>query len=231
MSDEVHGRESSTYQERMAGLLRRSVKCYRSGCGVKEPRSQPKAVITRRPSLDYPITSEQEHLWVLHQVDPNTNYFNHSHAYRLQGNLNIAAVRVRSMKWRVATRISVPRFLKSTASQGLWLLPICRFRWNGWKSRSFRWKTATTGCSPGYAHTCRPFDIVNGPLIRATLFRVTEHEHAVLITFHHIITDFVSYDLIDQEFFALYGAFSRGVPHSLPELTVQYGDFAFWLDQ
>ncbi len=46
------------------------------------------------------------------------------------------------------------------------------------------------------AHTCRPFDIVNGPLIRATLFRVTEQDHAILITLHHLVTDFVSYDLL-----------------------------------
>ncbi len=52
-----------------------------------------------------------------------------------------------------------------------------------------------------------------------------------MLTLHHLITDFVSYDLVDSEFFALYDAFSRGLPSPLPELTVQYGDFAYWLDQ
>jgi amino acid adenylation domain-containing protein/non-ribosomal peptide synthase protein (TIGR01720 family) len=52
-----------------------------------------------------------------------------------------------------------------------------------------------------------------------------------MLTLHHLITDFVSYDLVDSEFFALYDAFSRGLPSPLPDLTIQYGDFAYWLDQ
>ncbi len=52
-----------------------------------------------------------------------------------------------------------------------------------------------------------------------------------MLTLHHLITDFVSYDLVDKEFFALYEAFSRGLPSPLPELTVQFGDFAYWLSQ
>ena len=52
-----------------------------------------------------------------------------------------------------------------------------------------------------------------------------------MLTLHHLITDFVSYDLVDSEFFALYEAFSRGLPSPLPELAVQFGDFAYWLDQ
>ncbi len=232
MSDEVHGRESNTYQERMARLTPAQREMLQKRLRGEGPRSQPKPVITRRPSLDYPITSEQEHLWVLHQVDPNVHYFNHSHAYRLHGNLNIAAVEsaINEMARRHENlRTSIPEIdgkPRAVVAPGLRIplervevpeLPV--------EDRYDRLQALVT------AHTCRPFDIVNGPLIRATLFRVTEHEHAVLITFHHIITDFVSYDLIDREFFALYDAFSRGVPHSLPELTVQYGDFAFWLDQ
>ncbi len=196
------------------------------------PRSQSKQVITRRPSLDYPITSEQEHLWVLHQVDPDVHYFNHSHAYRLQGDLNIAAVesainemtrRHENLRTSIPEIDGKPRAVVVPHLQ----IPLERVEVPEFpvEDRYDRLQALVT------AHTCRPFDIVNGPLIRATLFRVTEHEHAVLITFHHIITDFVSYDLIDREFFALYDAFSRGVPHSLPELPVQYGDFAFWLDQ
>src|SRR5262249_31569178 len=77
----------------------------------------------------------------------------------------------------------------------------------------------------------RPFDILNGPLVRAILFRVAEDDHTIMLTLHHLITDFVSYDLVDNEFFAIYEAFSRGLPSPLPELPVQFGDFAYWLDQ
>src|SRR5579859_1498817 len=232
MSDEVHGRESSAYQERMARLTPAQREMLRKQLKGEGPRSQSKPVITRRPSLDYPITSEQEHLWVLHQVDPDVHYFNHSHAYRLQGDLNIAAVEsaINEMTRRHENlRTSLPEIdgkPRAVVAPQL-RIPLERVDVPEFpvEDRYDRLQALVT------AHTCRPFDIVNGPLMRATLFRVTEHEHAVLLTFHHIITDFVSYDLINREFFALYDAFSRGVPHALPELPVQYGDFAFWLDQ
>src|SRR5689334_14076646 len=92
MSNEVHGKETSSHQERMSRLTPAQREMLEKRLRGEGPRSQSKSVIKRRPTLDYPITAEQEHLWLLHQMDPTTHYFNHSHGHRLQGELNIAAL-------------------------------------------------------------------------------------------------------------------------------------------
>src|SRR5579864_6169859 len=232
MSNEVHGRESNAYQERVSRLTPAQREMLQKRLRGEGPRNESKSVIKRRPTLDYPITAEQEHLWLLHQMDPNVYYFNHTHAYRLKGDLNLDAVEraINEMVRRHENfRTSLPEIdgkPRAVVAPQL-KIPLERVEVPEFpvEDRYERLQALVT------AHTCRPFDILNGPLIRAILFRVTEHEHAVMLTLHHIITDFVSYDLIDKEFFALYDAFSRGLPSPLPELTIQYGDFACWLEQ
>ncbi|HEX5718866.1 MAG TPA: condensation domain-containing protein, partial [Thermoanaerobaculia bacterium] len=74
----------------------------------------------------------------------------------------------------------------------------------------------------------RPFDLEAGPLVRAKLLRLGETEHVALVTFHHIVADGWSMGLFLEELAALYGAFSRAEPSPLPELPIQYADFALW---
>src|SRR5215216_4956928 len=72
------------------------------------------------------------------------------------------------------------------------------------------------------------FDLAAGPLIRGRLVRVSADEHALLITMHHIVSDGWSMDVFVKELSALYGAFVRGEGDPLPELEVQYADYAVW---
>ncbi|HVH13183.1 MAG TPA: condensation domain-containing protein, partial [Longimicrobium sp.] len=72
------------------------------------------------------------------------------------------------------------------------------------------------------------FDLAAGPLIRATLVRVADDEHALLITLHHIVSDGWSMGVLGRELGTLYEAFVRGEPDPLPPLTTQYADYAAW---
>ena len=74
----------------------------------------------------------------------------------------------------------------------------------------------------------RPFSLGSGPLLRATLFRVTAQEHTLLIVVHHVTFDAWSQTLFLSELAALYAAFSAGRPSPLPDLPLQYADFALW---
>ncbi len=232
MSNEVHERESTANQERISRLTPAQREMLQKSLRGEGPKSEPKSALKRRPTPDYPLTAEQEHLWLLHQVDPNVYYFNHTHAYRLKGDLNIDAVerainemvrRHENFRTSLPEIDGKPRAVVAPQLQ----IPLERVEVPEFpvEDRYKRLQALVT------AHTCRPFDILTGPLIRAILFRVAEDEHVVMLTLHHLITDFVSYDLVDKEFFALYEAFSRGLPSPLPELTIQFGDFAYWLDQ
>jgi len=74
----------------------------------------------------------------------------------------------------------------------------------------------------------RPFDLLRGPLFRAALLRLHEEEHILLITVHHVIFDGWSMPLFYRELSTLYGAFTMNQPSPLPELPMQYADYAAW---
>ncbi|HKV06649.1 MAG TPA: condensation domain-containing protein, partial [Thermoanaerobaculia bacterium] len=73
-----------------------------------------------------------------------------------------------------------------------------------------------------------PFDLERGPLMRTALVRLSARDHALLTTTHHIVSDGWSLGIFTREMAALYAAFSAGDPSPLPELPVQYADFALW---
>ena len=73
-----------------------------------------------------------------------------------------------------------------------------------------------------------PFDLTRGPLLRATLVRLGEVEHILLVTMHHIVSDGWSMGVLVHEFATLYTAFSNGRPSPLEELPMQYADYAQW---
>ncbi|HSG39393.1 MAG TPA: amino acid adenylation domain-containing protein, partial [Thermoanaerobaculia bacterium] len=74
----------------------------------------------------------------------------------------------------------------------------------------------------------RPFDLGRGPLLRAVLLSTSAERHTVLLTMHHIVSDGWSVGVLVRELGALYAAFVEGLPSPLPELAVQYADFAAW---
>ena len=73
-----------------------------------------------------------------------------------------------------------------------------------------------------------PFDLARGPLLRTTLLRLGAADALLLVTLHHIVTDGWSTGVFARELRALYAAFAAGRPSPLPELPLQYPDFAVW---
>jgi amino acid adenylation domain-containing protein len=74
----------------------------------------------------------------------------------------------------------------------------------------------------------QPFDLASGPLLRATLVRRGSGDHRLLLALHHIITDAWSMEVLLRELQVLYAAFAAGEPSPLPELPIQYADYAVW---
>ncbi len=77
----------------------------------------------------------------------------------------------------------------------------------------------------------RPFDLERPPLLRTTLFTLGPDDHRLLLTLHHIVTDGWSLGVLVRELLALYAAGAEGRPAALPELAIQYADFAAWQRQ
>jgi amino acid adenylation domain len=74
----------------------------------------------------------------------------------------------------------------------------------------------------------RPFELTLPPLFRARLLRLSESEHVLLLTLHHIVSDAWSFGVLFRDLAAIYGAFAAGRPSPLPPLPIQYADYAVW---
>ncbi|HEY6348111.1 MAG TPA: amino acid adenylation domain-containing protein [Candidatus Angelobacter sp.] len=72
------------------------------------------------------------------------------------------------------------------------------------------------------------FDLKAGPLVRGRLISESEDEHTLLVTMHHIASDGWSMGIFCDEVSKLYMAFCQGEEDPLPELPVQYADYAVW---
>ncbi|MFE0043487.1 amino acid adenylation domain-containing protein [Streptomyces albireticuli] len=73
-----------------------------------------------------------------------------------------------------------------------------------------------------------PFDLAAGPLLRFRLLRLGPDDHVLALALHHLVADGWSVGVLVSELSALYAAFTDGRPSPLPDLAVQYGDFATW---
>jgi amino acid adenylation domain-containing protein len=74
----------------------------------------------------------------------------------------------------------------------------------------------------------RPFDLSKGPLLRVVLLKLGVEEHRLILAMHHTVTDGWSFGVFTRELETLYKAFLEGKPSPLPDLPIQYADFAYW---
>jgi amino acid adenylation domain-containing protein/non-ribosomal peptide synthase protein (TIGR01720 family) len=74
----------------------------------------------------------------------------------------------------------------------------------------------------------KPFNIEHGPLLRIYLFQLGDSEFILYCNIHHVISDSWSLDVLFKDIFAFYSALESGVAHQLPELNIQYKDYAVW---
>ncbi|OEZ96701.1 tyrocidine synthase 3 [Duganella sp. HH101] len=179
-----------------------------------------------------PLSFAQQRLWFLDQFEPGSAFYNIPAAVRLNGQLDVAALqgalneivrRHEALRTRFASadgtpvQVIVPALELVLEATDLSDLPHAE------RDAKAQWLVQDE------AHT--PFDLATGPLIRARLLRLSESEHIVLLTMHHIVSDGWSSGILVNEVAALYGAYVQRQPSPLPELPIQYADFAHWQRQ
>jgi amino acid adenylation domain-containing protein len=179
-----------------------------------------------------PLSFAQSRLWFLDRMDPDNAIYNMSSAMLLNGRLNmeaferaLSAIVMRHEVLRTTFDIvdgSPVQIISPTESVPLQVLD---------------WRTVTESkqlvAIQQFAEneSEQSFDLTNGPLLRVILIRLAEESQALLVTMHHIISDGWSVGIFSQELSSLYSAFSIGTACSLPELSIQYADFAHWQRQ
>ena len=188
--------------------------------------SQIMIVPQKRDSNRFPLSYSQQRLWFLDQLEPNTALYNISPVLRLKGKLNINALE--NSFNEIIRRHEVLRttFDKDGDSPVQVIAPELTLK--------IEPETSDTPLSDAEINRLAleesqlPFNLSTGPLLRVKLLRVSEDDHILILTKHHIISDNWSTGLMVHEMMQLYTAFSQGQPSPLPDLAVQYADFAFW---
>ncbi|MFB2973198.1 amino acid adenylation domain-containing protein [Aerosakkonema sp. BLCC-F183] len=203
--------------------------------GEVKSDSQLKTIPRRAEKSHAPLSFAQQRLWFLHQFDSG-NAYNELSAVHLKGSLNVEALE-KSLNEIVRRHEALRTTFEMVDGQAVQIIhPSLDFK------LSVR-ELGTTGETPilrglnsqiedfVVEEVKRPFDLSKAPLLRGTLLKLGEKEYVLVFVMHHIICDGWSMRSFIREVAALYEAFSHSKPSPLPELPIQYADFAVWQRQ
>jgi amino acid adenylation domain-containing protein len=228
---------------------------HRNGRPVAAGPQRELTAIARLPrdGSPLPLSFAQQRLWFLHQLEPGSPAYNVPAAYLLKGPLDRAVLeeclaevvrRQEALRTTFTTRDGLPVQVIAPAAAPPHPQPLSPIRM-GERGRG-------EGAPPLAVTDLRslpaaqreeearrqaveefrtPFDLERGPLLRVRLLQLADEEHWLLLSMHHIISDWWSRGVLLAELAALYTARTTGRPAPLPELPVQYADFAAWQRQ
>ncbi|MEL5450757.1 amino acid adenylation domain-containing protein [Serratia bockelmannii] len=177
-----------------------------------------------------PLSFAQQRLWFLTQLDGMSEIYHMPLALRLRGPLNLAA-------WQSSLDALYARhdalrtvFISRDGQPQALILPIAGLPLTIHDLRGVADAQARAAMLIR-EEAAAPFDLAGGPLLRASLIRLSDEEQLFALTCHHIISDGWSNGILLRELGALYGALCRGEPSPLPPLALQYADYAHWQRQ
>jgi amino acid adenylation domain-containing protein len=195
-----------------------------------EGNLQQKRIGRRASSGSAPLSFPQEQIWLHSQMAPKVPLYNELVVIYRNGPLNVGILEKclteivrRHEAWRSNFEMAddEPRQVIRAATEIR--LPLLDLRELPRAEREAEALRVAT------EQTRKPFDLSREPLLRATLLQIDDAEYQLCLSLHHIIFDGLSiYRVLLPELVALYRAFSDGKPSPLPELPVQYSDFAKW---
>ncbi len=206
---------------RMADFVEQAIK---AGNAASAP---PFESVDRDASL--PASFAQQRLWFLDQLEPGRALYHIPAAVKLVGSLDISAFeralndvvcRHEVLRTTLAADGGIPRQVIAASLD----VPLTVHDLSGLAAgqRDLQAEKHIR------EEAVRPFDLARGPLIRAAVLRLSEREQIATITMHHAIADGWSMGILVRELSALYQSRLLGQPSSLPELPIQYADFAVW---
>lgn len=178
----------------------------------------------------FPLSFAQRRMWFLHQLQPDSAAYNVSKAFRLSGSLNVEVLE-RSLNeiirrhevFRTTFNLHEDEPVQVVASTprplNLGLVDLRELPLSQREPQALRLASE---------EAVRPFDLRHLPLIRVHLYVLDSQEYILLIAIHHIIFDGWSRNVFLQELAALYNAYLQNHPSPLPELPIQYVDYAIW---
>jgi amino acid adenylation domain-containing protein len=178
-------------------------------------------------SGDFPLSSAQERMWFLHGLDPEAPDYMAALAWRVDGPLDRGRLD-RALRQLVDRHESLRTTFPVTDFQ-----PVQRVasasdtssHWHDLRHLPDPAARLAEAVRQAGQELHRPFDLAAGPLLRALVWRLAEADHLLVLAMHHIVSDGWSMGVLVRELGALYAG------DILPELPVQYADFASWQRQ
>ncbi|MBW4637352.1 MAG: amino acid adenylation domain-containing protein [Gloeocapsa sp. UFS-A4-WI-NPMV-4B04] len=177
----------------------------------------------------FPASFSQQRLWFLNSLAPGNPFYNVSAAIRATGHLNITVLEqtfneivrrhevlrtIFEMTEGQLNQVIVEDVTLSLSVVDLGYLPAT--------------EREAAARQQAIAKSQYPFDLTADILLRVTVFQLDSTDHILLLNLHHIIADGWSIGVLIREMSTLYAAFNFSKPSPLPELPIQYADFAHW---
>ncbi|MEH1013141.1 MupA/Atu3671 family FMN-dependent luciferase-like monooxygenase [Micromonospora sp. CPCC 206060] len=174
----------------------------------------------RLAQRSHPLSYPQQRLWFLDQLNPDNPVYNIPLGYRIRGPLDVAALQ-RALTTVVQRHEALRTVFRAVDGQPRQvILPAAEAPLT---VRDVAGAADAAALAEAEART--RFDLVNGPVLRATLLRLGPEEHWLCLTVHHIVCDGWSLAILEQELSAAYAG------QQLSDLPVQYADFAEWQNE
>ncbi len=221
--------EQNDLNDRLAGLSPAKRALLEMKLKQKQAESVQRGIVSREDAASAPLSFAQQRLWFLEELEPGSPAYHIPAIFHLEGNLDVPALaaslnavvqRHEALRTTFASVNGQPTQqvnadVKITVPvEDLQSVPADR------RESEIARLTAE--------ETRRPFDLTQGPMLRACLLRLAPGEHRLILTMHHIASDGWSRGVLLDELSALYKDFLAGKRPSLDPLPVQYADFAVW---
>jgi amino acid adenylation domain-containing protein/non-ribosomal peptide synthase protein (TIGR01720 family) len=177
----------------------------------------------------FPMSFAQQRLWFLDQLAPANAFYNLPAAMRLAGDIRVPTLEAalneiirRHESLRTVFAVQEGRPVQLVLPELMIQVPVidlCHLQPTDREAEARRRASEEAR---------RPFDLAEGPLIRAQVLRLDASDHVLLLTLHHIVGDGWSMNVLFEELTTAYAALAAGRPAALPDLPIQYADFAVW---
>lgn len=177
----------------------------------------------------YDLSPGQKRLWILDRMEKGTSTYNIPGAFRLKGQIDQASLnlafkamieRHEILRTRFITIDGLPR--QEILQEGDTRFEIKVIDIQGEGNPELSAKQLAT------AEASTPFDLAQCPLFRATILKLGETDHVLLITMHHIVSDGWSINVFIRELLTCYQSFRQALPIPLPDLDIHYRDYTAW---
>ncbi|RMQ40246.1 Non-ribosomal peptide synthetase SyfB, partial [Pseudomonas cichorii] len=182
--------------------------------------------VSRDQSL--PLSFAQQRLWFLAQMEGGSEAYNIPMALSLQGALDVPALSAALARIVERHETLRSRFIALEDGAEVVFAPL---------SDAPQLHVEDLRANPQAlaervrSEAAAAFDLTRGPVIRGRLLQVADDKHVLLLTVHHIVADGWSMGVLTRELLALYPAMRMGTSDPLPELAIQYADYAVWQRQ